>query len=506
MFSKKKDMKSLKIQDVSADCPSYIEEKVVPEAYGEETGKGKNSKKPKKQKKSKMRKIRKKKRNPFVVILLFLLIVAAGGAVFYFFGIPMLGGVNQVYVERVYNIMEIGSGNGTLNRYAGIVESQGEWTVKVDGDKSVKEVYVNVGDNVEIGDSLFAYDADEIKLNLDQARLELERMQSEMTAAESQIASLESQKEGLSSSEQMDIEIQIQSLKANNKKTEYEIKNQNTVIEALEEAAENTVVTSELAGVVKSIDSSVTNGGTFGETDFITILAAGDYRIKASVNEQNQWSVEEGAKVIVRSRVDENVKWTGSIVTIDTQNPEDNENSSYTDTSELTTSTRYPFYVKLDSSKGLILGQHVYVELDRGQDIMKEGVWLEGYYLVQEEGKTFVWTENNLKLLEKREVTLGEFNEELGQYEILSGLDRDDYIAFPTDHLREWIRTTRESDGVSENSNQEDSGNEDFQLEDDMFQEFDGDENQGNGNENQSGGEDEQGPVGSIEVPLEVLV
>ena len=142
-----------------------------------------------------------------IELVIFLLIVAAGAAGFYFFGIPFLLGNSEVYVERVSNIMGLGSGNGTLNRYAGIVESQGEWTLKVDGEKRVKEVYVSVGDTVEAGDSLFAYDEEEIKLNLEQAKLELERMRSEITASEAQIASLESQKEGLSSSEQMDIEI-----------------------------------------------------------------------------------------------------------------------------------------------------------------------------------------------------------------------------------------------------------------------------------------------------------
>lgn len=497
MFSKKKDMKSLKIQDVSADCPSYIEEKETGLTRVDEKAEGGKNKKKRKVKKRKMRKIRKKKRNPFIVVMVFLFILFASGAGVYFLGIPLLGGASKVYVERVYNVMGLGSGNGTLNRYAGIVESQGEWTVKVDGAKRIKDVYVEEGDIIEVGDSLFSYDADEIKLNLDQARLELERMESEITAALSQIARLESQKEGLSSSEQMDIEIQIQSLKANNKKTEYEIKNQKSAIEALEEASENTVVFSELAGVVKHIDSSVVNGSAFGETDFITILAAGDYRIKASVNEQNQWSIEEGAKVIVRSRVDSDMKWTGKIVTVDIQNPEESDSTSYTEDGELINSSRYPFYVKLDSTAGLLLGQHVYVELDRGQDVMKDGVWLDGYYLIQEEGKTYVWAENNLKLLEKREVTLGEFNENLGQYQILSGLDKNDYIAFPTEDLKEWIPTTRESEGGIENSNKEDGKDDDFQLEDDMFQEFDGNQNQEL---------DEQGPVGSIPSKAEVLL
>ena len=34
------------------------------------------------------------------------------------------------------------------------------------------------------------------------------------------------------------------------------------------------------------------------------------------------------------------------------------------------------FYVNLDSSEGLMLGQHVYIEPDEGQDEKKSGIWL----------------------------------------------------------------------------------------------------------------------------------
>ena len=77
--------------------------------------------------------------------------------------------------------MGLGSGNGTLNRYAGIVESQGEWSVSVSGDAGIKEVYVKEGDTVKVGDKLFSYDKEELKLNLDQAKLELEQLENELS-------------------------------------------------------------------------------------------------------------------------------------------------------------------------------------------------------------------------------------------------------------------------------------------------------------------------------------
>ena len=96
MFFKKKRMESLKIQDVSAECPSYTEEKAAGEAGRMDGTSESKTQKPKRQKKSRMRKIRQKRRKPFAVVLVFLLIVVAGAAGFYFFGIPFLLGNSEL--------------------------------------------------------------------------------------------------------------------------------------------------------------------------------------------------------------------------------------------------------------------------------------------------------------------------------------------------------------------------------------------------------------------------
>ena len=46
------------------------------------------------------------------------------------------------------------------------------------------------------------------------------------------------------------------------------------------------------------------------------------------------------------------------------------------------TSTSYPFYVELESSEGLLLGQHVYIEQDNGLEEREEGIWLDEAFLV----------------------------------------------------------------------------------------------------------------------------
>jgi HlyD family secretion protein len=100
--------------------------------------------------------------------------------------------------------------------------------------------------------------------------------------------------------------------------------------------------------------------------------------------------------------------------------------------------------VELDSSDGLLLGQHVYLELDIGEED-SAALSISGAFLCYEEdGSTYVWAEKNGKL-EKRTVVIGEYNYMMDTVEILEGLTEADYIAFPDPELCvEGASTTRE--------------------------------------------------------------
>ena len=180
------------------------------------------------------------------------------------------------------------------------------------------------------------------------------------------------------------------------------------------------------------------------EKTYITLMASGEYRIKAKINEQNVHQITPGSAVLVRSRVFEDQTWTGVISEIDTSQTEDNVNGMYygmsnTDASQ--TSSSYAFYIVLDSYDGLILGQHVYVELlseSAGEDLLA----IPSAYLMQEGDQWYVWADRDGKL-EKRAVTLGTYYEVEDTYEILSGLTPEDYIASPREGLSEGQTTTR---------------------------------------------------------------
>ena len=59
-------------------------------------------------------------------------------------------------------------------------------------------------------------------------------------------------------------------------------------------------------------------------------------------------------------------------------------------------SSNYAFYVKPESFDGLMLGQHVLIEIDNGQDtsINKTGIWLYSDFICKDGKKNYVWAKN----------------------------------------------------------------------------------------------------------------
>ena len=166
--------------------------------------------------------------------------------------------------------------------------------------------------------------------------------------------------------------------------------------------------------------------------------------MKGTVNEVNRDSIIEGTPVIIRSRVDSSKTWKGTMGSVDMDNSASNNSSDMamfgmsSTSDDQTSSSTYPFYVNLDSSDGLMLGQHVYIELDEGQDDNKVGIWLNDYFIVDADTDSpYVWSADAGNKLVKRDVVLGQYDENLAEYEIADGLTEKDKIAFPTDELKE---------------------------------------------------------------------
>ena len=355
---------------------------------------------------------------------------------------------DAVYVDQVSAITGFGSGNGLVQRYGGEVEPQETLEVKLESDRTVKQCFVKEGDDVKTGQRLFVYDTQDDEDKLAQAQIDIEKAQGDIEVSKKQIASYEKAKANASSDEQLEYTTNIMTAQTAIKQSEYEIKTKELEVSNLKKKIADATVTSELDGVVQKIsDTSDNSSSSYGSGSdsnaYITILSAGDYRIKGSVNEQNLQDLQDlynmGATIIVHSRVDDSKTWKGTISEIKTDKAEENDNNSYYySSSGNADSSSYAFYVELENSDDLILGQHVYMEEDTGDEEQKDGLWLEDYYIMQEDdGKAYVWMADKNNQLTKQEVTLGDYDEDEMKYEITDGLTEDDYITVPQDGIQE---------------------------------------------------------------------
>lgn len=368
------------------------------------------------------------------IMAVLLVIAAVGGAGYYyradimdlFYSIKAGGKEDKVYVERLSAVM--GYATGDTSRYNGIVETQGAYEITIDSSRTISEVLVKVGDTVSEGQELASYDTDEIDLQIQLAELELESINNELDSYQKEIEAIKLEMQEMTDEEdKYNSELEIKSIENSILQSELDLAGKQVEIDNFRKQIEESKVISKYNGVVKEINES----GYDSQGDaaaFMKIMESGKFRIKASIDEQNVWMLEEGQAVIVRSRVDETKTWSGKVTKLSTDTVIKDE-SDYDEVSG-ESATKYPFYIELDSTDGLLLGQHVHIEMDEGQEEEQQGVWLYGAYIIQEENAAYVWAANEKMQLEKRTVELGEYDSELDEYEILSGLTQQDYIAF----------------------------------------------------------------------------
>ena len=315
-------------------------------------------------------------------------------------------------VAYVMPIKDVNSAATTISdlQFSGVVEPQETKEVKLDTSKKVSSIVVQEGDHVNAGDPLFTYDVESMQLELQQGNVEIERMQNEIESNKQQISQLETEKKSASADDKLTYTTQIQSLQTDIAKSEYDIKTKKIELEKLQNTINNATVTAEIAGTVQSLKTTeqLQSDGT---DVLMKIMSDGEFRVKCTISEQNVQSIYKDEAMVLHSRVDDS-SWTGTISEISTEaDNSQNNNMYYGGSDEMTTASKYPFYVTLDSSDGLMLGQHLLVSADTGADesIEKTGIWLYSDYVqTDENGKTYVWAADKKDRLEKREVEVGQ--------------------------------------------------------------------------------------------------
>ena len=342
---------------------------------------------------------------------------------------------NAVFVQSVKTLSGLG-GIAPGDRFPGMVVSENVTEIHKDGEKTIAEVFVKAGDDVVEGQELFAYDMDQLQLTVDKQRLEVEQLKATIENYKSQIEDLKKGEANAWGSDKLQYTIQIQSTQIDLKEAELNLAAKEKELERSESMLTNASVVSPVTGRVTGVNE---NGyDNYGNPlAFITIQQAGSFRIKGTLGELQRGGILEGTRMKIVSRTDENQVWYGTVTLVDYESPsQGNDNNMYIGgvMDPMTSSSKYPFYVELDSSEGLLLGQHVYLEVDAGEEETAALAIGSAFVCYEEDGTAYVWAERNGRL-EKRGVVTGEYNFMLDTMEILQGLTEEDYIAFPNEEL-----------------------------------------------------------------------
>ena len=371
----------------------------------------------------------------FVLILLAVVFMACT--------LTACGGTEETAsVQSVRMICGLGP-VGLSNRFAGIVSAGEETKIEKDESFKIDEIKVSAGDDVVQGDVLFTYDMEAGQLDLEKAKLTLEQQQASLANLKSQKEDLEKQKAKASGNLELELSLEIRDVETQITEAEYNLKSKENEISKLENSMQNASVVSPVTGRIQAINEQGGYDDRGNPLPFISIVANEGYLIKGYVNEANIASITEGGVVLVRSRVDDRT-WAGTVRSIDYENPAQNSNYYYSD--DTSSSSKYPFYVVLDSSDGLMLGQHVYIE--PGTDAVPEEdiIQLPAYYILDADSSPWVWAQNGSGKLEKRKLNLGGYDEFMDTYTVISGLDASDYIAFPEENLKPGMTCTTYSE------------------------------------------------------------
>lgn len=322
------------------------------------------------------------------------------------------------------------------DQFAGVVVSDNSVTVSCESGKTVAELLVREGEAVKSGQKLFSYDSDELELTLDKQELELERLEAEIKETKAQIKEVEKELKSAKDTTKTQLNIQLRQLETELTQSTYDQEAAKTEIAYTKKMLKNIDIKSPIDGTIRSINEE-------NPEQYIVIQQAGAYRVKGLMNELSMNAgLMEGSAVEIVSRLDANQVWTGVVSLVDYENAEQNGYDSmygYGNTSSMTTSSNYPFYVALDSTDGLLLGQHVYIRMAVACPD-PEAVYLPESYLMDvlysdETGETTarVWAVGEKGTLEKRDVVLGEYDMTTGSYAVLEGLEPMDYVADPAE-------------------------------------------------------------------------
>ncbi len=385
----------------------------------------------------------KKKRKGWIKIVVTVLVLAIlGGAGYWIYTRTAGKKEGSAYVQSVAEITGLGP-VGMKAQYNGIVEAKDVIEINPSANMTVKECFVTTGSKVNEGDPLFRYDVDDLTLSHAQLLIDITGIENGLRTNREQLESLKKRLEKAKEKDRYEIELEIQTVELDIKKSEFDLKDKQQKAEEMQALIDASEVVSPVTGTVRSVrDDSQSDPfgyGGGGSSAYISIIAGTDFCIKGTVNEQTIYTLYPGMPVLIRSRVDDTV-YHGTIYRIDTDSTAGEQQMYYYDGGG-DRASKYAFYVEPESIEGLMIGQHVLIDLNTA-DAADSTLALPAAFLMQEDGAFYVWAADVTGHIEKRRVEVGAFDEAAEMYEIVSGLSLKDRIAFPDDTVRAGMLAT----------------------------------------------------------------
>ncbi len=202
---------------------------------------------------------------------------------------------------------------------------------------------------------------------------------------------------------------------------ELEKKSCENEIAGIQNKIKNSTVHATVTGTLKTLNDEK-DSRTTGEP-FMEIIGKKGFFVQGYISELQLAEVKINSIVTVKNIAD-NVNCKGVIVALSTYPTEEepdnnagNSNVSY-----------YPFTVSVSSRENLKIGDKVEIYLRENSDQIH--YILKSFVMSDDTGKSFVMAENKKGELEQRFVNTG--STLYGEYiEVISGLDDDDWLAFP---------------------------------------------------------------------------
>ena len=357
-------------------------------------------------------------------------VIALGAALI--LGLTGCGRQAQVNAEQAGMLATAAA---SADKFAGVVVSENVVEIDRDTEKQIDELYVAAGDVVRVNEKLFEYDTDTLSLTIDKQELEMDKLEQQIKDLNTQKTNLEKQiKSEKDKNTKATLELTLRSVNADLTQATYDKQSLQAEITYNKNMLKNAVVRSPIKGTVRAVNES--------GSPYITIQQAGAFQVKGMLGELSlNAGIMEGVGVTILSRTDPTAYWTGTVSMVDYNNASSGEQDDlYGSDDGMSTSTSYPFYITLDDTDGLLLGQHVYIQVSAAavpddllripehyvmDVVMDEETWLT---------TGTVWgVDMTTRKLIKVTVTLGEYDPTYGTYVILEGITAEDYLADPTD-------------------------------------------------------------------------